>query len=186
MWIKLEPSSLNQVSDEARIEKVLSIGYNDISGMNWTLLGTFLNEFPNLIRLYMNDCKLLGDVMNDMMKAIAKDELKLKVFNIANNDISGIVGTLLGTFLSKSPYLFELNLDNCKISGDIMNEMISVYAEDELQLQELYIGNNDFCFIDSTLLGIFLRKSPKLLKLYMRNCSLSDDVVNAIHHNCKS
>ncbi|XP_071949634.1 NACHT, LRR and PYD domains-containing protein 14-like [Antedon mediterranea] len=159
---------------------VLSINDNDLGDIDGTSLGTFLNTFPKLVVLSMINCNISGDVMNEIMRVYGKAELALQVLYIAGNCFGDINGTLLGTFLSKCPKLLKLDMNSCNISGDVMNEMMKVYGVNELTLQELSIRGNCISDIDGTLLGNFLSKCPKLLKLYMNSCNISGDVMNKI------
>ncbi|XP_071956244.1 uncharacterized protein [Antedon mediterranea] len=163
--------------DELELQ-VISIYNNDIRDIDGTLLGTFLSKFHKLLELYMYDCKLSGDVMNQMMRAYSGDELELQVVSMYNNDIRDIDGSLLGNFLTKFPKLLKLDMHECKLSGNVMNEMMRMYSGDKSDLQLLNIFNNDFSDIDGALLGTFLSKCPKLPGLYMYDCKISGDVMN--------
>ncbi|XP_071941920.1 uncharacterized protein [Antedon mediterranea] len=180
---KLSGEVINEMIRATKNESILKdldIGNNDISGIDGTLLGTLLSNSPKLCKLDMEGCNLSGDIMNEMMRNYTRDLLELEVLVIRNNDFSGIEGSLLGTFLSKSPKLSELDMDSCNLSGDVMNEMITVYATNVLELKVLNIDNNDISGIDGTLLGTFLSKSHKLLRLSMHNCNLSGNIMNVM------
>ncbi|XP_071948917.1 NLR family CARD domain-containing protein 4-like [Antedon mediterranea] len=168
---------LTYKGNELRLQE-LDIGNNDISDIDGTSLGTYLSKCPKLVKLRMYDCKLSGNVMNEMMRAHARDKLELQELDIRNNDISDIDGALLGTYLSKCPKLVKLYMDNCKLSGNVMYIMMIMHSRNELELQELNFTNNDISGIDGALLGTYLSKCPKLIKLYMVNCELSSNVMN--------
>ncbi|XP_071956252.1 uncharacterized protein [Antedon mediterranea] len=167
------------VGDQLELQE-LHINNNNFGDIDGALLGNFLSKSRNLHTLRLDDCKLSGGVMNEMMRVYVVDVSQLKLLNIANNDIRSIDGNLLGNFLSKSPKLLKLYMHNCKLLGDVMNEMMRVYVVDVPQLQLLNIANNDIGNIDGHILGNFLSKSPKLLKLYMHACKLPGDVMNTI------
>ncbi|XP_071952095.1 uncharacterized protein [Antedon mediterranea] len=189
----------------------LNISGNNLSNIDGTLLGSLLNMSPKLKKLVMQNCNLSGDVINHMINMgslmilsfklndkivmhnnciLPSDVIKcsycglaLEWLNISGNNLSNIDGTLLGSLLNLFSELWKLEMRNCNLSGDVMNDMARECSNGEVQLQSLYLSDNDLRNIDDTLLWSLIM-SPKLMKLEMNNCNLSDDVMNYMTREC--
>ncbi|XP_071955348.1 uncharacterized protein [Antedon mediterranea] len=164
----------------------LNISSNNLSDINGTSLG-YLIMSPNLYGLNLYDCNLSGDIINDMTKECSDRgvELRLSDLNISSNNLSDIDGTSLG-YLIMSPNLYRLDMYDCNLSGDIINDVIKECSDRgvELRLSRLNISHNNLSDIDGTLLRSLFTMSPKLNVLSMYNCNLSADIINAMCRDC--
>ncbi|XP_071954612.1 uncharacterized protein [Antedon mediterranea] len=161
----------------------LDISGNNLGNIDGTLLSSLLSiSSKQLDELCMSNCNLLGFVLNDMIRnlAIRKVLLVLNRVDISGNNLRNIDGTLLGSFLIMSPKLWRLDMHNCNLSGDVMNQMIRECSNRrvELALEMLFINDNNFSDINGTLLRSLFTISPKLWKLDMQHCNLSADARN--------
>ncbi|XP_071956857.1 NACHT, LRR and PYD domains-containing protein 3-like [Antedon mediterranea] len=82
--------------------------------------------------------------------------------------------------------LFELNVANCNLTGDIINAMITECSNKggKLKVYDFNINSNNLSGIDGTLLFSLLTISPQLDSLDMHNCNLSGHSINDMSREC--
>ncbi|XP_071946667.1 uncharacterized protein [Antedon mediterranea] len=131
-----------------------------------------------------------GDVMNEMIRECSDRgiSLQLKQLNVHGNDLNNSDGMLLGTLLMVSPELWLLDMCNCSLSGDVINDMITECFNKGVKLafETLKISDNNLSNIDGILLASLLVMSPKLRSLDMHNCNLSGIATNSIIRSCSN
>ncbi|XP_071949618.1 uncharacterized protein [Antedon mediterranea] len=167
--------------------ETLDIQNNNLSSIDGTLLGSLLIMSPKLKDLEMGKCNLSGDVMNQMVRECSSRgvQLTLNWLTIDGNNLDNIDGTLLGSLLAMTPMLSMLVMDNCNLTGDVMNHMIRECSNLRHQkLSWLRICGNYLNDIDGTLLGSLFIIFPRIGNLYMNNCNLSGDIMNQMIKEC--
>ncbi|XP_033103303.1 uncharacterized protein LOC117106077 [Anneissia japonica] len=162
----------------------------DISGNNLSNIdgSSFASLFitPKLNLLNMNNCSLSNVIMNDMIRGCSNRRFKLELesVGISGNNLSNIDGSSFAS-LFITPKLNLLYMNDCSLSGIIMNDMIRECSNRgvKLEIQQLTINDNNLSNIDgSSFTSLFI--TPKLKSLGMRNCSLSDVVMNDMIREC--
>ncbi|XP_033116216.1 serine/threonine-protein kinase BRI1-like 1 [Anneissia japonica] len=160
--------------------KSLSINDNNLSTINGASLASLMSITPQLKDLNLSNCSLTGDIMNDMIRELSSRGIKLglKFLSINDNNLSTINGASLASLMSVTPQLKDLNLSNCSLTGDIMNDIIRELSgrEIKLALQILSIDGNNLSTINGASLASLI--TPKMIKLTLSNCSLTDYIVN--------
>ncbi|XP_033095371.1 NACHT, LRR and PYD domains-containing protein 3-like [Anneissia japonica] len=168
--------------------ETLNISNNYLCNIDGSSLASLFIT-PTLNMLGLSNCTLSGDIINDMIRECSSRGVKLELekLNISNNNLSNIDGSSFASLFIITPKLIMLNLANCTLSGDIINDMIRECSSRgvKLELRDLDISNNNLSNIDgSSFSSLFI--TPKLKHLYMSNCSLSGDTMNIIREWCSS
>ncbi|XP_033107147.1 uncharacterized protein LOC117109028 [Anneissia japonica] len=166
----------------------LNISDNNLSDIDGSLLASLLAIASTLSTLKMSGCSLSGVIVNDMMRECCSAGVKLELieFNISDNNLSNIDGSLLASLLAIAPTLSSLNMSGCSLSGVIVNDMMRerCIAGVKLELMELDISGNNLSNIDGSLLASLLAIAPTLSTLNMSGCSLSGVIVNDMMREC--
>ncbi|XP_033121884.1 uncharacterized protein LOC117120896 [Anneissia japonica] len=141
-----------------------------------------------LSKLVMNNCNLSCVVMNDMIRECSSRgvELELEELYVIGNNLSNIDGASFASLFITSK-LNMLGMNNCSLSGVIMNDMIRECSSRgvELELVELYVSDNNLSNIDgASFASLFI--TSKLSKLFMYDCNLSCVVMNDMIRECSS
>ncbi|XP_033100927.1 uncharacterized protein LOC117104287, partial [Anneissia japonica] len=165
--------------------KELYIRDNNLSDIDGSLLAS-LSITPKLSTLDMNNCNLSSVVINDMIKECSSRGVKLEVawLSVSGNNLSDVDGSSFAS-LFISPKLNRLGINNCSLSGVIVNDMIrECFSRGvKLELKELYIRGNDLRDINgSSFSSLFI--TSKLNKLDLNNCSLSCVIMNDMIREC--
>ncbi|XP_033116218.1 uncharacterized protein LOC117116305 [Anneissia japonica] len=138
-----------------------------------------LTNSPKLKKLHLNFC-ITGDIMNDMIRELSGREIKLalETLYIYGNNLSTINGASLASLMSVTPQLNDLNLSNCSLTGDIMNDMIRELSSRgiKLELKSLDIDGNNLSTINGASLAFLITQI--LHSLHLSNCSLTGDIMN--------
>ncbi|XP_033115952.1 NLR family CARD domain-containing protein 4-like [Anneissia japonica] len=146
-----------------------------------SLLTHILFQAPNISFLNLNKCHVTGDKINEyFMQCPKSGMLKLKCLDISNNNLSAVKGASLAGLLTMSPNLNGLNMTKCMLSGVVVNDMVRICSSRVvvLNLEEIYISNNDMSSVKgSSLSGLFVL-APNLNYIDMQSCSLSGVAVN--------
>ncbi|XP_033104364.1 uncharacterized protein LOC117106954, partial [Anneissia japonica] len=158
--------------------KSLNIDGNNLSTINGASLASLIT--PILHMLHLSNCNLTGDIMNDMIRELSSRGIKLGLQSlyIDGNNLSTINGASLASLMSVTPLLNNINLSNCSLTGDIMNDMIRKLSGRgiKLALQTLSIDGNNLSTINGASLASLI--TPKMIQLTLSNCSLTDYIVN--------
>ncbi|XP_033116430.1 uncharacterized protein LOC117116480 [Anneissia japonica] len=162
----------------------IEINSNNLSNID----GCSLASLSSLRCLYMNNCSLSGDIMNDMIRECLSKGVKLSLrsLEINSNNLSNIDGCSLASLLIIAPRLSSLHMEDCSLSGVIMNDMIRECSSREVKLEliRLQISSNDFSNIDFSSLASLLVIAPELHTLLMTNCNLSDVHTDFMNREC--
>ncbi|XP_071948820.1 NLR family CARD domain-containing protein 4-like [Antedon mediterranea] len=187
----------------------INISDNNLSQIDGALLASLICMIPDISgtrfgvhQLCMNNCNLSGEIMNNMIIECSsrKATLRLSKLDITDNNLSQIDGALLASLIcmnkdrSGRPGLPELNMHNCNLSGEVMNNMITECSSRKatLRLSILDISDNNLSQIDGALLAslICMNKDRSgmfgFLLLNMHNCNLSGEVMNNMITVCSS
>ncbi|XP_071948822.1 uncharacterized protein [Antedon mediterranea] len=184
----------------------LYISDNNLSQIDGALLASLICLIQNrsfqfgFPQLYMHNCNLSGEIMNCMITECSsrKATLGFHQLDIGNNNLSQIDGVLLASLIcmiEDTGCIFSfllLNMPNCNLSGEMMNNMITECSSRKatLRLSKLDISNNNLSQIDGVLLAslICMNKDSsgrfRLLQLSMHNCNLSGEVMNNMITEC--
>ncbi|XP_033127948.1 uncharacterized protein LOC117125536 [Anneissia japonica] len=165
----------------------LDISDNNLNSIDGSLL-SLLVIAPEMIILHMNNCSLSGGIMNDVVRDCCRRGAtsKLEKLYINDNNLNNIDGSLLSSLLAIAPEMGKLEMNNCSLSGAIMNDMISENCDRgiKLKLEKLDISGNNLYSIDGSLLSSLLVIAPKMSKINMNNCSLSGGIMNDMIREC--
>ncbi|XP_033100930.1 uncharacterized protein LOC117104290 [Anneissia japonica] len=165
----------------------LNVSDNNLSNIDGSSFASlFITSKLNI--LGMNNCSLSGVIMNDMIRDCSSRGVKLELveLNVSDNNLSNIDGSSFASLFITSK-LCKLVMNNCSLSGVIMNDMIRECSSRgvKLELVELYVSDNNLSNIDgSSFASLFI--TSKLSKLGMNNCSLSSVVMNDMFRECSS
>ncbi|XP_033099069.1 uncharacterized protein LOC117102770 [Anneissia japonica] len=167
----------------------LYISGNTLINIDGPLLAALLITFK-LNSLTLNNCRLLGAIMNDMMRECCSKGVKLELMqlHISDNDLSNIDGLSLASLLVIAPSLSNLEISNCSLSGTIVNDMVRECCSKEvkLELKQLDISDNNLSNIDGSSLASLLVIASTLRNLKMINCCFSGSIMNDMIRECCS
>ncbi|XP_033102815.1 uncharacterized protein LOC117105694 isoform X2 [Anneissia japonica] len=166
----------------------LDVNSNNLSSIDGSLLASLLDIAPEVSHLNMNNCSLSGDIINDMIRKCCSTGVNLQLIelSISGNNFSNIDGSSFSSIFI-TPTLSSLDMSNCIISGDIMNDMIREFCNRGFNsvLVEVDINGNNLSNIDGSLLASLLVITP-LQYLNMSNCSLSGVIMDDMIRECCS
>ncbi|XP_033121416.1 uncharacterized protein LOC117120514 isoform X2 [Anneissia japonica] len=167
--------------------KKLIISDNNLSEIDGSSFASLFIT-PKLNMLDLSDCNLSGDIINDMIRECLSRGVKLELqkLDISGNNLSSIDVSLFASVFV-TPKLSTLNMSNCSLSGDIINNMISVYSSRgfKLELQQLYISSNKLSTVDgASLASLFI--TSKLNVFHLKSCILSGDIIDDMVRECSS
>ncbi|XP_033119897.1 NLR family CARD domain-containing protein 4-like, partial [Anneissia japonica] len=167
--------------------KLLAISGNNLSNIDGASFASLFIT-SKLSKLVMNNCNLSCVVMNDMIRECSRREVKLELeeLYVSGNNLSNIDGSSFASLFITSK-LSKLGMNNCSLSGVIMNDMIRECSSRgvKLELVELYVNGNNLSNINrSSFASLFIMS--KLCKLSMNNCSLSGVIMNDMIRECSS
>ncbi|XP_033105010.1 uncharacterized protein LOC117107430, partial [Anneissia japonica] len=170
----------------------LDISDNNISNIDGSLFVSLLGVASNLQSLSMSNdsssCKVTGEPRHDHFPGYNHElhfNSNLHKLKISGNTLIKINGISLAALLITSKWT-SLTLNNCSLSGAIMNDMMRECCRKgvELELKEIDISDNDLSNIDGSSLASFLVIAPTLSNLEISNCSLSGVIVNDMMREC--
>ncbi|XP_033114176.1 uncharacterized protein LOC117114597 [Anneissia japonica] len=181
---RLKATVLTQVINEfhktyKKLElNVLDISHNDLSDINGALLRKLFEIAPKLIDLNVCGCELSGDILRKMITECQNNGVKLKSLDISHN--YGMDDTLLSDILMENPNLYSLNVSSCKLSRESFTNIVNKifhYNIPETELRRFNCSRNNLGLLDGKLIGMLLKKLPKLNYFDISYCFLSGSIV---------
>ncbi|XP_033116096.1 uncharacterized protein LOC117116218, partial [Anneissia japonica] len=168
--------------------KYLDISSNNLSNFDGSSFASLFIITPILNRLFLCNCTLSGDIINDMIRECSSRGVKLDLstLDISSNNLSNIDGSSFSSLFIITPNLIELNLSNCTLSGDIINDMIRECSMRgvKLKLGSLDISSNNLSNFDGSSFASLFIITPTLNMLNLSNCTLSGAIINDMIREC--
>ncbi|XP_033114832.1 uncharacterized protein LOC117115231 [Anneissia japonica] len=154
---------------------------NDFSDIKGTTLCSLFKAAPFLDHLDFQSINLSSKIVNEMVEECwdSKMTLSLIYFNISKNDLHEVKGCNLDKLLKMSPVLFGLEMEECKLTGNIVNEMV-IQNEQHNRLVELNLSLNNLHDIDVNFFASISCKFPKIRIFNISNCELNDNKLDAM------
>ncbi|XP_071948490.1 uncharacterized protein [Antedon mediterranea] len=166
----------------------LDLSDNNLSKINGASLSFIFINIHNLYDLNMHNCNLSGEMMNDMIRECSVKGVTLTLANldISDNDLSLSNGASLTCFISIIHNRHDLNMHNCNLSGEVMNDMIRECSRRGVKFgfYKLDLSDNNLSKIDSAFLAYLISSFHNHCHLNMHNCSLSGEMINATIKVC--
>ncbi|XP_071945032.1 uncharacterized protein [Antedon mediterranea] len=166
----------------------LDISGNNLHSIDVHSLSSLLIMCPKLRRLYMRDCNLSGDVINHLGTecSLKHVQLALVSLNISVNNLHNLDVNSMSSLLIMCPKLESLDMEDCNLSGDIINHLgiECSLKQVQLALRYLFISGNNLHNIDVNSMSSLLIMFPELWWLDMSDCNLSGDVINHLGTEC--
>ncbi|XP_033103043.1 uncharacterized protein LOC117105844 [Anneissia japonica] len=163
---------------------------------NFTLSGSIsalflvhlLSNAPKLGTLNCHGNYITGCILNESISECSSKGAKLELYflSIRNSNLSNIDVSSFATLTAIAPKLNTLKMNNCSLSGILMNEMIGECCSRKfkLELKYLDICNNDLSKIDVPSFVSLMVIAPRLSNLKMSNCGLSGSIMNEVIKEC--
>ncbi|XP_071964168.1 uncharacterized protein [Antedon mediterranea] len=170
--------------------RTLDISENDLSKMSGCSLALLFAITPKLKTLNLSDCSLSGVIINDMIKECIKRGVKMECMEylgIYGNDLSKISGCSLALLFAITPKLENLHLQDCSLSGVIINDMIKECIKRGVKMEcmdYLNMDDNDLSKMNGCSLALLFAITPKLEILTLSSCSLSGVIINDMIKEC--
>ncbi|XP_071945074.1 uncharacterized protein [Antedon mediterranea] len=177
--------SLKQVQLALRL---LSFSGNNLHNIDVNSMYSLVIMCPELVELDMSECNLSGDVINDFVSecSLKQVQLALESLYIYGNNLHNIDVNSLSSLLIMCPKLRVLDMSECNLSADIINDLGTECSLKQVQLalESLVISGNNLHNIDVNSLSSLLIMCPKLRRLGMWDCNLSADVIRHVSEEC--
>ena len=155
-----------------------------------TLLSSSLLNYSiskNLVSICFNNCNLNKEDIQYISNYIVESPIMLSC-NIGNNPLTPLACSTFAYCLQKTKSLQQLIMNNCNINGESLLFLFN--GKGSKTLKHINISGNDIGDIGLVSIGAFIKNSPNLEKLELKNCGGTDmgfnSIVNTIHLNDKS
>ncbi|XP_071965210.1 uncharacterized protein [Antedon mediterranea] len=173
----------------------LDISDNVLNNLDGSSLASLMVVAPKLEVLDMHNCRLSGQVFNDMAKSFSgKVSLELKKLILYDNNLSTIKGTSLAYIMTIASKLQHFKISSCHLSGGIINAIANDLSRRQMQitnvmpvqhcnnvqmdLMYLNLSGNNLSTINGTLLASLLGSVYQVLFLDISFCRLSGHILN--------
>ncbi|XP_033121740.1 uncharacterized protein LOC117120766 [Anneissia japonica] len=169
--------------------KSIDLSMINLSSISGRTLACLFNISPDLIHIYMSNCSLSGNILNEMVEQCVRMNVVLKdnMLTLVGNDLSDIDGKSLAELVSAihqpdgnftwSYYSFTSdNLQNLVESTIGVNRVLNWTRID--------ISRIDLSGISGATLACLVTVSTDLIHIDMSNCSLSGSNVNEMIEEC--
>ncbi|XP_033099151.1 uncharacterized protein LOC117102833 isoform X1 [Anneissia japonica] len=154
-------------------------------------LAKIFQLFPKLEFLNMYNCRLSGTVISDMINECYKLDIVLKqdLIGLWSNNLSDISGeslTMLLNVLKRFDNDTALKWSDYNLTVSNLRDLLNSSGENgsRFNWRRIDLSNINLSSINGTTLGILFKIFPDMYYLDMRNCNLTDMIIDDMLKEC--